>query len=219
MGVRSGSGTSRTAGVLLFAGAFLATWSVWAILLVHHPLAQRDWPVRLIARLVLFLLPILLYVRFALREQPVHYLRLGVHPGRGVLLGLVAGLLPLAELVWRSLQANAFPQLPRSTELWLNTILAAPLTEEILFRGLLFRELSRSTGAIAAAVYSSLFFAGLHFPYWYFSGAKTGSDLVGSLVLIFAVGLLCCGLAWKSRTLVAPLVFHFLNNLASSCTF
>jgi CAAX protease family protein len=219
MGTESVLNTRRTAGILLFAGAFLATWSVWAILLVHHPLPQRDWPVRLIARLVLFLLPTLLYVRFALREQPVHYLRLAVHPGRGLLFGLIAGLLPLGELVWRSLRANALPQLPGSADLWLNTILAAPLTEEILFRGLIFRELSRASGAIAAAVYSSLLFAALHFPYWYFSAAKTGSELVRSLVLIFAIGLLCCGLACKSRTLVAPLVFHFLNNLASSCTF
>ena len=122
-------------------------------------------------------------------------------------------------MLWRCLQAHALPKLPHSADLWLNTILAAPLTEELLFRGLLFRELARATRPVPAAVYSSLLFAALHFPYWYFSGAKHGSDLITSLTLIFAIGLLCCALTHKSRTLVAPIVFHFLNNLASTCTF
>jgi len=70
-----------------------------------------------------------------------------------------------------------------------------------------------------AAIFSSRLFAALHFPYWYFSGAEAGWDLLKSLTIIFAIGLICCALTWKSRTLIATIVFHFLNNLASRCTF
>ena len=213
------SDSHRTTGVVLFAAAFLACWAAWAIFLVHHPLPPPLWPLRLVARVALFILPVLLYVRLALREQPAHYLRLTNHVRRGIIFGLVGSLLPLAELVWRSVQANAFPQLPHSPDIWLNVILAAPLSEEILFRGLLFREFSRTSGAILAAVYSSILFAALHFPYWYFSHAKAGADLLRSLLMIFAIGLLCCFLTIQSRSLIAPIVFHFLNNLSSSCTF
>jgi membrane protease YdiL (CAAX protease family) len=209
----------HTNGVILFAAAFLTTWAAWATILAHHPLPPQLWPLRLVARVALVILPTLLYVRFALRERPVDYLRLNTHINRGVLFGLVASLLPLAELIWRSLKANSPPQLPHSLDTWFNVILAAPISEETLFRGLLFREFSRATRPILGAVYSSILFAALHFPYWYLSHAKIGADLVRSLFMIFAIGLLCCFLTSKSRSLIAPLLFHFLNNLSSSCTF
>ena len=219
MPAHPGPQSARATAVLLFAAAFLATWTAWALFLVHHPLPPSAWPVRLIARLLLFLVPTLLYIRFAIHEPTLHYLRLTDHRARGVLFGLVAGLLPLAELTWRSLHAHSLPHLPRSADVWLNVIVAAPLTEEILFRGLLCHELARATRVIPAAVYSSLLFAALHFPYWYFSHAKSGVDLARSLFMIFAIGILCCAITSRSRSLIAPLLFHFLNNLASSCTF
>ncbi|HEY8749228.1 MAG TPA: CPBP family intramembrane glutamic endopeptidase, partial [Tepidisphaeraceae bacterium] len=175
------------------------------------------WPLRLLIRLTLFLLPTLLYIRIYLRQHPIEYLRLNSHLPRGLIYGCAAGLLPIADLTLQSITAHKIPILPKSADTWLNVILAAPLTEEILFRGLLYREFSRLTNAVTGAIISSLLFAALHFPYWYFSHAKGGMDLAGSLIRIFAIGLLCCALTWKSRTLIAPIVFHFLNNLASSC--
>jgi membrane protease YdiL (CAAX protease family) len=204
--------------MLLFTACFFAAWATWAIYLARHPMSPQLWPLRLLIRLIIFLIPTLLYIRVYLRQRPLQYLRMTSDSSRGLAYGCAAGLLPIGALIWQSFADHKIPTLPRSPDTWLNVILAAPLTEEILFRGLLFRELSRLANPLLGAIINSLLFAALHFPFWYFSHAKTGLDLAGSLTLIFAIGLLCSALAWKSRTLTAPIIFHFLNNLASSCT-
>jgi membrane protease YdiL (CAAX protease family) len=197
--------------IVLFTVALLTAWSTWAIYLSRYPLFPSLWPIRLLARIMILLIPATFYIRLYLKQPIIRYLRLETGNFRGLAYGCLAGLLPLASLIYQSIRAHKLPALPASTEIWFNVILVAPITEEILFRGLLFREFSRLINPIRAL------FAALHFPYWYTSHAKTGYDLLASLTFIFAIGLLCSALTHFSRTLTASITFHIINNLASSC--
>ena len=84
--------------------------------------------------------------------------------------------------------------------LWLCAlvILAAPIFEQFLFRGLVFKGLLRSTGPTAAVLGSAALFALVHPPV--------------SVVPVFALGI-AAGLSFrKSGLLLTPIVTHAVYN-------
>ncbi|HTI04854.1 MAG TPA: type II CAAX endopeptidase family protein [Gemmatimonadales bacterium] len=79
-------------------------------------------------------------------------------------------------------------------------VLAAPLFEEFIFRGLIFGGLRRSMDLLPAAVASAAVFAIVHPPM--------------SMIPVFVLGL-CAALAYeRSRLLIAPMVVHAIYNAA-----
>lgn len=77
-------------------------------------------------------------------------------------------------------------------------ILAAPLCEEYIFRGLVFRGLRRTSSAVIACVASAALFAIVHPPI--------------SVIPVFGLGL-ACGLAFEwTKMLLAPIATHALYN-------
>lgn len=80
--------------------------------------------------------------------------------------------------------------------------LAAPLAEELVFRGLLYRAARSRWGAGGAAVLTSLFFGVAHWEPWALFG------LVG-------LGLLLCWLYERTGSLLAPMLAHSVHNVVS----
>lgn len=87
---------------------------------------------------------------------------------------------------------------------WLGNLLAiisavifAPIVEEFIFRGYLLNRWTLKLGAIPAVILSSGLFAFLH------------NDMLGAF--IFAV--FQCLLYMKTRSLVGPIIVHFVNNV------
>ncbi|HEV8564368.1 MAG TPA: CPBP family intramembrane glutamic endopeptidase [Actinomycetota bacterium] len=88
-------------------------------------------------------------------------------------------------------------------------VVVAPVTEELLFRGLLFRSLRDRYGFVIGAVASAAFFGLLH----------TGAGAVADVVLLqVSIGLLGVGLAgvyeWR-KNLVANVAAHATFNLVT----
>ncbi len=93
--------------------------------------------------------------------------------------------------------------------LWLLVVafcIAAPLSEEILSRGFLYRGWSESRlGVVGAIVLSSLAWTSLHLQYdWFFFGE------------IFSIGLLLGYLRYRSNSTWLTIVLHGLNNFAAT---
>lgn len=80
-------------------------------------------------------------------------------------------------------------------------VLAAPVFEEFLFRGLVFGGLRRSQGFVSAALTSSAIFAVVHPP--------------PSLVPVFLLGMLAAVARERTGTLLAPVLVHAGFNAAS----
>jgi membrane protease YdiL (CAAX protease family) len=99
---------------------------------------------------------------------------------------------------------------------WLNAIVSAPIAEEVLFRGLVFRLLLEHLAVWSALAVSALLFALIHLPYWWLSGAASPAGLVINLGSIFAYGVFFALLYRWSGSLYAPLISHMLNNLVTS---
>jgi uncharacterized protein len=88
---------------------------------------------------------------------------------------------------------------------WLNSVVLAPLTEEIIFRGFVLPSWARSLGWPAAILGTSVLFALMHLQYdW------RGMLAVGML------GVLCAWLRMRSGSLIPPIVAHAGGNLLAT---
>lgn len=90
--------------------------------------------------------------------------------------------------------------------LWFALVIAAPLTEEILFRGFLFKGIEHSRmGPVGAVIISALAWSVIHLQY----------DAYG-LSGIFAGGLLLGFARFKSKSIYPPIVMHALQNILAT---
>lgn len=90
--------------------------------------------------------------------------------------------------------------------LWVGIVVAAPVFEELFFRGFLFEGLRRSVlGDTGTLLFTSAAFAALHAQYE-----------LAVLPLVLVVGLALGWLRLRRRSLLAPVVAHATNNLIAT---
>jgi len=134
----------------------------------------------------------------------------GPHLGSTTLWGLGGGAAAAAGGLAYIAAARAFDWFPAlrdaghfaepTTLLWMGSlaVVAAPIFEEFIFRGLIFGGLRRSLGFGAAAVASAAIFAIVHPP--------------ASVVPVFGLGL-CTALVYeRTRMLAGPMLVHATYN-------
>ncbi len=81
----------------------------------------------------------------------------------------------------------------------LTAIVLAPVTEEIIFRGVFFGGLAARWGFLPAALGSSLVFGGVHFS-------------LSALFPLFLVGLVLCYLYRRTGSIYPPMIYHAIFN-------
>jgi ABC-2 type transport system permease protein len=117
----------------------------------------------------------------------------------------LAGVAYLEFVLW----ADWFPALRRTgplagpaIPLWLAgvAIVAAPIFEEFIFRGLIFGGLRRSLGPVVAALASAAIFAIVHPP--------------ASVIPVFVMGVCAALIYERTRMLAAPMAVHAIYNTA-----
>ena len=79
------------------------------------------------------------------------------------------------------------------------TVILAPLCEELLFRAIIFKRLSKIFNIYVGIIISSLVFGLLHIEL--------------AIIGAFLFGLACCILYVKYKNILIPMTVHFLNNL------
>jgi hypothetical protein len=90
--------------------------------------------------------------------------------------------------------------------LWLTLVVAAPVGEELLFRGFLFDGLARSrVGPVAAAIITALAWASIHIQY--------DLSVIGR---IFLSGLLLAAARQLTRSVMPCIAIHAVQNLIST---
>lgn len=159
---------------------------------------------------------IALVIRLA-RCQFADYLALTWPRGRDILMGLLCliVLLPLGDLASHVSGRDVVPPFVVETYkgardagalvlLLLAMVVAAPLMEELLFRGFIMRGFSASRlGAIGAIIVTSATWALLHVQYEVFF-----------VVQIFLLGLVFGWLRWRSGSTTLTLLLHALTNFS-----
>jgi CAAX protease family protein len=198
---------------LLLIAAWCATWLSFEALggSASSPMIQfAFWTT---AKLLIWILPVLLIIRYSYRRSVIEYLSLRAF-SKGVRLGLGFGLL----LALLSLAADVFTKhfsWPAAGPPLLNVLIVAPLLEETVFRGFVLRRLQESGVAFwPSNVAAGVMFLGLHLPGWYFVGLlKPSHALVASGILL--TGVVAGYAKHKSGSLWASVCVHFVNNLYS----
>lgn len=90
--------------------------------------------------------------------------------------------------------------------LWFALVVAAPLTEETLFRGFLFKGIEHSrAGPVGAVIISALAWSVIHLQYDAYSVAG-----------IFAGGLLLGFARFKSKSIYPSIIMHALQNIIAT---
>jgi len=82
---------------------------------------------------------------------------------------------------------------------FISTVVISPLSEELIFRGVLMNRLKLFTPTIFAVLISSLLFASLH--------------SFGSILSAFVFAICMAILYLKTENICVPILAHFLNNL------
>lgn len=198
--------TTRRAGL----GGLLAmtcllhlAWTLWVILLVKFPHPLNATSVRLLARVIVWVVPAILYIKLVLREPLLRSPSLDRHLGRGIAWGIIGAMIPIAIMVGRIAHGSHWTT-PHPADLWVNAIIAAPITEEVFFRGVLFTQVSRQAGSISGLLISSISFVLLHVPYWVIANDSHKGSLIEALARIFIFGIGFAMLLRVSRSLAAP---------------
>jgi uncharacterized protein len=119
----------------------------------------------------------------------------------------LGGELPEVQRELRSLAAQ--PEL----RVWflLATIVAAPIGEELFFRGLLFPALAKRLRVWGGIIVSAAIFAGIHVS----AGSPVAANVI-LVVLLFPLGILLAWLYHRRATLLVPIGVHVVFNAISS---
>ena len=149
----------RTATLVSFTSTVALYVVFWLAGEFGSPALSAVWNESLL-KLALWAVPSILIVGFMWRMPPVEALRelgLAANPLAGIALGLVT-LIPVVVL-WTQVQLSAV-----SAGAIVGTSLVGPFAEEMLFRGLLFRQLLRRGGrsVIWSMAVSALVFGSAH---------------------------------------------------------
>ncbi|MGB1252931.1 MAG: lysostaphin resistance A-like protein [Candidatus Promineifilaceae bacterium] len=186
----------------------LAIWTFWCVLMIWQPVPFANDIVRAFVRVGCVLLPALWFSQRHAEPFELWPIKWG-EVGAGVIASvLLLGAILLVD------RPNAFI-LPTGFATYFNFILGSPIVEELLFRGVIFRQLARRYPFWQALIGSSALFVVFHWPWWLLSGDVAGMAFLSSSVSIFVLGLIFAALLKRTGSLWPPVIFHILNNLVA----
>ncbi len=127
---------------------------------------------------------------------------------------IVGGKLSELLSIFLNIKNDSISKELLSDNLWLNilqfkilTSLLVPITEELIFRGLIFKFIRQYRGFIFSAVISSLIFGVLHFN-------------IAIIPFVFLLGFVNSFMLEKTNSLFYPIIIHALvNSVAASMFF
>ncbi len=165
------------------------------------------------ARLVLWLLPVYLYVTYREREHLGTYLSLTTNVRKGLLVGvLVSLLIPAVAVISRALGDNAVGAVQCYPTVLL-AVFAPPIVEEVVFRGFLQRQLLQRTSFLKATLISSFLFGCIHLPGWYATGIPMFPFTLFRFASIMFLGVYLCYFNRLSGSLWTSIIYHSLTSL------
>lgn len=184
----------RRAAVLLLA---LAAMETAAVLVQHQsPLLP---PIHALA--LLRSMDILLLVTLGTWPLSKRYLQIGLK--ESIPTTLFLGLCGVIFIVlWKVFFGQAlFPGVRREAAFLITSCLLAPVAEELVFRGILYRIAREWWNAATSTILISLLFAGLHFIFHQ------------SPLLPFCGSVIFCLVYEKTKSILSPILVHITGNL------
>jgi membrane protease YdiL (CAAX protease family) len=165
-------------------------------------------------RLLVWVLPVFLYLRYVDRVGPLDYLKLKKHVRRGIAIAAALTALNLFGSMVRF--GMPHPSMDRVT--WnsvLGTSILIGFIEEIPYRGFMLQKFSERVGFWPANLMTSLLFLLVHVPGW----ITLHTFREDTAVFVFTFGVVMAIALKYSRSLWAPIVTHSTNDFMSFILF
>lgn len=208
-----------------FLAAFYVVWSLRATVFVSigeslaSPTARAFYSI--LCKLAFWALPAWAFTAWLRRERPANALGLTVAPSRRAWLeglgiaGAYLSAVAAFDVIGAGKHLDGTDVLSLPVALFALQYLASPFLEEVLFRGLVMRELAKLAPLPLASVGTSLLFLGAHLPYWLSHGGLSQELLVNS-VGVFLFSNVACVLFARSSSIWPPTLAHIANNLLNA---
>ena len=204
---------------LSYVIAFHLVWVAWPYIVYPRLIAVGDTTLtyallNIGLRLLLWVVPVLLYLRFVDRVEPLGYLKLKRRVQRGVVVALVLTVLNFLGSI-----ARFGPPHPDMRSVTWNSMLGTSFLvgfiEEIPYRGFMLQKFAERVDFWLANLITSLLFVAVHVPGWISLHMLT-ADRAAS---IFVFSVVMAAVFKYSDSLWAPVVAHSGNDFLSFVLF
>ena len=209
----------------LFLAAFFVLWTLRATVFyavdesIASPTLRAAYADLL--KFIVWVLPAAAFAYWLKSARPAKYLGLSVVPSLrqwSLCLAVTVTFLLAVTLVDSTIGGKSFSGAKLASltpALALLQLVISPLLEELLFRGLVMKELMTLLPAYLAAAFTSLFFVGAHLPYWLSHGGLTQA-MIANAFGVFVFSLVACWLFASTGSIWPPTLAHIANNILSS---
>lgn len=180
------------------------TWSVVELYVIPNSEYFRPF-----YKVLIWVMPVLLYIRLVDKNDPIYYLNLANKIDRIGWLFIITSVTILASNSLRSYIYEGSMDFNLDIPHLINAVLLAGITEEIVFRGFIFKKLSEKLGYWSSNTLQSILFASIHIPIW----ISNNQDITILFLYVFSFGLAMGYFAKKSKSLWTLVIIHSLHNL------
>ena len=199
--------------------AFHLAWIAWPYLLYPRLVAVGEKTLlyavlNISIRLLVWVAPVLIYLRYVDGVDPFDYLKLTRRVGRGFVIALVLTIVNLLASIAR--YGVPHPTLERVT--WnsmIGTSFLIGFIEEIPYRGFMLQKFAERMDFWLANLITSLLFLAIHLPGW-LALHMLRADLA---ITIFIFGIVMAIVFRYADSLWAPIVAHSTNDFLSFVVF
>ena len=211
--------TSAWAPFLAYVVAFHLAWIAWPVPAVPRLVAVGEKTLtyavlHISIRLLVWVAPVLIYLRYVDGVDPFDYLKLTRRVGRGFVIALVLTIVNLLASIAR--YGVPHPTLERVT--WnsmIGTSFLIGFIEEIPYRGFMLQKFAERMDFWLANLITSLLFLAVHLPGW-LALHMLRADLA---ITIFIFGVVMAIVFRYADSLWAPIVAHSTNDFLSFVVF
>lgn len=165
--------------------------------------------VNLFIYIFIFIFPVIFYLRFIDKVNPLAFLKLNTNIKKGFGKGLIISILFIGLLIikrillgWGNINFNI-------GILWLSG-LTVGILEEIPFRGFILQKFAKHMNFTAANLLTTILFASTHIPTWLVNGVNIIDSVKSLVVISFVLGYLFK----ESDSLWVPIICHSVFNLS-----
>jgi CAAX protease family protein len=199
--------------------AFHLAWAAWPYFVYPRLIALGTTTLtyallHLGIRLLVWVAPVLLYLRYVDHVEPLEYLKLTRHVRRGIAVAIALTILNFLGMLVRF----GLPHPSMQSVTWnsvLGTSFLVGFIEEIPYRGFMLQKFAERTGFWMANLITALLFLAVHVPGW----MALHTLRAGTAASIFVFGVVMAIALNYSESLWAPIVTHSANDFLSFLIF
>jgi membrane protease YdiL (CAAX protease family) len=160
--------------LLLYLLFFYFIWTLKELWLINffHSFSEPTYAIlEALVKVLLWIVPIWIYVKYFLNTSPMNYFNMNINVKKGLFWGIIlstlVGLYFAIEVYLVNKETFHFV-LPLDS--YLDGFLVVGITEEMVFRGFLLKEINKRMSFWKANIITALLFLFIHYPIWIHDG-------------------------------------------------